>query len=573
MNNEWVLLPSTQEQQDKGDEIAAGLSVHPVIARLLAQRGVMSVEEAKCFLWPSLDNLHDPFMMNNMEAAVSRLNQALGRREKILIYGDYDADGITAVTLVYKCLRRYTAEIDYYIPDRYEEGSGFSFQGVQYAVETGVKLVITLDCGVKSVEQIALAQGQGIDVIVCDHHRPDDDIPPAVAVLDTKCPGSAYPFDHLCGCGVAFKFMQGFFQSNGLPIGELEGLLDLVAVSIAADIVPVTGENRILAHSGLRRINHSPCPGIKGIIDICGIGGKKSISAGDLVFKIGPLLNASGRMENGRESVALLLLKDRTEVAEKSQEINRYNEERREVDKRITEEAYAAVKAGNLDRNKSIVIYNPDWHKGVIGIVASRLAETFYRPVIIFSRSPEMITGSARSHGAFDIYKAIEECRDLVENFGGHPYAVGLSLRPENLEAFTERFQRLIEVEDFAMSPHIAIDACLSLCDVTPKLLADIKRLSPFGQDNQVPVFYTPNVRDTGRGHCVGKNGEHLRLDLVDDTTETPINAIAFNMGHHLPLANEKKPFYICYTIEEYSQRNNALQLLIKDIHSTPPQT
>ncbi|MDR2791407.1 MAG: single-stranded-DNA-specific exonuclease RecJ [Tannerellaceae bacterium] len=571
MENKWVLLPSTQEQRDKGKEISSSLSLHPVVGLLLAQRGVWSTEEAERFLNPDLKDLHDPFLMANMESAVTRLNTALTRREKILVYGDYDADGITAVALVYKCLRRYTSSLDYYIPDRYEEGSGFSFQGVQYAADHGVTLVITLDCGVKSVDQIARAQALGIDVIVCDHHRPDDAIPSASAILDTKCPGSQYPFDHLCGCGVAFKFMQGFLRSNGLPISELEVFLDLVAVSIAADIVPIIGENRILAYNGLRRINYSPCPGIKGIIDICGIGGKRNISTGDLVFKIGPLLNASGRMENGRESVALLLLKDRKEVADKSQEINRYNEERREVDKRITEEAYAAVSEGHLESNKSIVIYNPKWHKGVIGIVASRLAETYHRPVIIFSRSPEMITGSARSHGAFDVYKTIEECRDLVENFGGHPYAVGLSLRPENLPAFTERFQRLVEAEEFVMSPHIAIDATLPLREVTFELLSDIKRLSPFGQDNHVPVFYTPNVRDSGRGHCVGKENEHLRLGLTDDTVGTPINAIGFNMSRYLPTVRSGNPFHVCYTVEEFARRNGAVQLLIKDIRSTHP--
>jgi single-stranded-DNA-specific exonuclease len=571
MNNEWFLQPCTQEQPDKGNKIAEDLSLHPVIASLLVQRGITSTEEARTFMWPSMEQLYDPFVMDNMQAAVERLNGSLERREKILIYGDYDADGITAVALVYKCLRRYTSALDYYIPDRYDEGSGFSFQGAQYAIDNDCLLVITLDCGVKSVEQIAYAKEHGVDVIVCDHHRPDEAMPPAVAVLDTKCQGSTYPFDHLCGCGVAFKFMQGFLQHNGLPLSTIEDLLDLVAVSIAADIVPIVGENRILAHRGLQQINRAPSPGIKGIMDICGLGDKKNISTGDLIFKIGPLLNASGRMENGKESVALLLLSDREEVIEKSKELNRYNDERREVDRRTTEEAHAAILAGELDKHKSIIVFNPNFHKGVIGIVASRLSESYHRPVIVLTQSAEFVTGSARSHGFFDVYQVVEECRDLVENFGGHPYAVGLSLRAENLPAFTERFQSIVDARDFVIAPRIAIDAPLSLCDVTPKLLTDLKRLSPFGQENQVPVFYTLNVRDTGKCRCVGKESEHLRFDVIDNSIRTPVNAIAFNMGQYFELVSSKEPFHICYTVEEFGFRTSGIQLLIKDIRTTDP--
>ncbi|MDR3137799.1 MAG: single-stranded-DNA-specific exonuclease RecJ [Tannerellaceae bacterium] len=570
MNNEWFLRPRTHEQI-KGSKIAEDLDLHLVVANLLVQRGIASTQEARAFMWPSLDQLYDPFVMDNMLDAVNRLNQALERREKILIYGDYDADGITAVALVYKCLRRYTSALDYYIPDRYDEGSGFSFQGAQYAIDNNYSLVIALDCGVKSIEQIAFAKEHGVDVIVCDHHRPDNTIPPAVAILDTKCPGSSYPFDHLCGCGVAFKFMQGFLQHNGLPLSAIEDLLDLVAVSIAADIVPIIGENRILAHRGLQQINHTPSPGIKGIMDICGLRDKKNVSAGDLIFKIGPLLNASGRMENGKESVALLLLSDRDEVIEKSKELNRYNDERREVDRQTTEEAHAAILAQGLDKHKAIIVFNPNFHKGVIGIVASRLSEFYHRPAIVLTQSAEFVTGSARSHDFFDVYRVVEECRDLVENFGGHPYAVGLSLRPENLPAFTQRFLAIVNAQDFVIAPRISIDAPLPLCQVTPKLLADLKRLSPFGQENQVPIFYTLNVRDVGKCRLVGKDNEHLRFDVIDDTSDTPVNAIAFNMAQYFELVASKEPFHICYTVEEFGFRSSGIQLLIKDIRTSDP--
>lgn len=419
MTNKWNLQNPTEEQIHKSDQLAAELGMSPVICLLLVQRGITSAEEAKRFFRPNMDDLHDPFLMPDMDKAVKRLNKALGNKEKILIYGDYDVDGTTAVSLVYKYLRPYSSTLDFYIPDRYDEGYGISNKGIDYAAANGVTLVIALDCGIKAIEKIEYAKTKGIDFIICDHHMPDDTLPDAVAVLDAKRTDSVYPYEHLSGCGVGFKFMQAFAQSNNFPVADLEKLLDLLAVSIASDIVPITGENRILAYYGLKQINSNPGLGLKGIIDVCGLNGKE-ITISDIVFKIGPRINASGRMMNGKEAVELLLAKNSVEAKEKSESINQYNEDRRELDKKITDEANAIIEGfENIDDRKAIVVFNPDWHKGVIGIVASRLTEKYYRPAVVLTQSTGLVTGSARSVTGFDIYKAIEGCRDLLENFGG----------------------------------------------------------------------------------------------------------------------------------------------------------
>ena len=546
------------------------MGLNPVIALLLVQRGLTTAQEVKRFFRPSLSNLHDPFLMPDMEKAVQRLNKALGDKERILIYGDYDVDGTTAVSLVYKYLRPYSTNLDYYIPDRYDEGYGISLRSIQYAEEHGITLVIALDCGIKAIEKIAYAKERGIDFIICDHHMPDDELPDAVAVLDPKRADSNYPYEHLSGCGVGFKFMQAFGMNNHFPFSDIERLLELTAVSIASDIVPITGENRILAYYGLRQINSSPSMGLKGVIDVCGLSGKE-ITISDIVFKIGPRLNASGRMMNGKEAVDLLLAKDRSVVREKSESINQYNEERRELDKKITEEANEIINTiPNIEDKKAVIVYNPQWHKGVIGIVASRLTEKYYRPAVVLTKSSELVTGSARSIGGFDIYKAIEGCRDLLENFGGHTYAAGLSLREENLPAFIERFQQLAAEDSHLaqMTPQIDIDALIDLKDINTKFMNDLKKMNPFGPNNQKPVFCTYEVKDYGTSKLVGHNQEHIKLEIIDGKSGTsPIHGIAFGMARYYAHIKQMKPFNICYTVEEDTYNgNSSLQLQVKDI-------
>ncbi|MDD4515464.1 single-stranded-DNA-specific exonuclease RecJ [Massilibacteroides sp.] len=573
MTSKWNFLTPSKEELHKRDKLVADLGLNPIIALLLVKRGISEAEEAKKFFKPNLSDLHDPFMMPDMDKAVKRLNKALGNKEKILIYGDYDVDGTTAVSLVYKYLRLYSSALDYYIPDRYDEGYGISYKGIDYAVANDIKLIISLDCGIKAVEKVEYAKEKGIDFIICDHHMPDATLPDAVAVLDAKRLDSQYPYEHLSGCGVGFKFMQAFAKSNNFPFAELEKLLDLVAVSIASDIVPISGENRIMAYFGLKQLNTNPSLGLKGIIDICGLTGK-DITMSDIVFKIGPRINASGRMMNGKEAVDLLLSKDSEMAREKSENINQYNDERRELDKRITDEANAIIdEFQNMEDRKAIIVYNPEWHKGVIGIVASRLTEKYYRPAVVLTKSPELITGSARSVPGFDIYKAIESCRDLLENFGGHTYAAGLSLKEENLQAFTERFSKLAsdEINTEQMVPQIDIDAVLDFKEINNKFLSDLKKMSPFGPDNQKPVFATLGVKDYGTSKLVGKDLEHLKLELIDGNSNNPVHGIAFGMHEHNKHIKGMLPFNICYTIEENTYNGNTtIQLQVKEIKTEP---
>ena len=568
MNHKWNYQPPSQEQTEAAKALAKETGINPVLCKLLLERGITSAAEAKRFFRPQLSELHDPFLMKDMSIAVERLNQAMGKKERILVYGDYDVDGTTAVALVYKFLQQFYSNIDYYIPDRYNEGYGVSVKGVDYAYETGVKLIIVLDCGIKAVEEIAYAKEKGIDFIICDHHVPDDVLPPAVAILNAKRPDATYPYEHLSGCGVGFKFMQAFALNNGIEFNQLTPLLDLVAVSVASDIVPIMGENRVLTYHGLKQLNSNPSVGLKAIIDICGLS-EKEITVGDIVFKIGPRINASGRIQNGKEAVELLIEKDFSSALEKANLINQYNETRKDLDKTMTEEANHIVDSleGLADR-RTIVIYNEAWHKGVIGIVASRLTELYYRPAVVLTRTDNLATGSARSVSGFDVYKAIENCRDLLENFGGHTYAAGLSMKVENVEEFTHRFETYVSehILPEQTSAVIDIDAEIDFRDITPKFHADLKKFNPFGPDNHKPVFCTHNVYDYGTSKVVGRDQEHIKLELVDNKSNNVMNGIAFGQSSQARYIKTKRSFDICYTIEENTHKRGEVQLQIEDI-------
>ena len=568
MTHKWNYLPISPEQAETSQQLSQELGISPILGRLLVERGITTVAEARKFFRPQLPDLHSPFLMKDMDIAVERLNLAMGRKERILIYGDYDVDGTTAVALVYKFIQQFYSNIDYYIPDRYNEGYGVSTKGVNYAAETGVKLVIVLDCGIKAVDEIAYAKEKGIDFIICDHHVPDDVLPDAVAILNAKREDNTYPYEHLSGCGVGFKFMQAFAISNGIEFHHLIPLLDLVAVSIASDIVPIMGENRILAYHGLKQLNTNASVGMKAIIDVCGLA-EKEITVSDIVFKIGPRINASGRIQNGKEAVELLVEKDLATALNKANQINQYNETRKDLDKSMTEEANRIVAGleGLADR-RSIVLFNEDWHKGVIGIVASRLTEIFYRPAVVLTRTDNLATGSARSVSGFDVYKAIEHCRDLLENFGGHTYAAGLSMKAENVQAFTERFEEYVaqHILPEQTSAVIDINAEIDFKDISHKFHNDLKKFNPFGPDNTKPVFCTHNVYDYGTSKVVGREQEHIKLELVDNKSNNVMNGIAFGQSSHVRFIKSKRSFDICYTIEENSHKRGEVQLQIEDI-------
>ena len=572
MSVKWNYQPLTHQEKRDADTLAEHLGGNAVVAELLARRGVHTPEEADHFFAPSLSKLHDPFLMNDMDRAVNRLNKAMGSKERIMIYGDYDVDGVTAVALVYKYLQNYYSNIEYYIPTRYEEGYGISTKSIDYAAENGVKLVIVLDCGIKAVDEIAYAKKKGVDFIICDHHMPDEILPDAAAILNPKMPDSTYPCPYLSGCGVGFKFMQAFAMSNGLSNhNELDSLLDLVAVSIAADIVPIVGENRIMAHYGLRRLNSNPNLGLRSIIRLCKLT-NKDITISDVIFKIGPRLNASGRMQCGVEAVDLLVSRVLHDAYERGKDIDQYNRDRKELDKQITQEANHLIEnnVGIVQGKRSIVIYNKDWHKGIIGIVASRLTELYYKPAVVLTFSNGMATGSARSVQGFDIYSAVNSCRDLLENFGGHTYAVGLSLKEENIEEFSRRFEEYVaeNIQPNQLSPHLDIDAEIEFADITPELVAYLKKFNPFGPGNQKPVFCSRNVFDFGTSKLVGKNLEHIKLELEDNSTSHVLNAIAFNMSQYFEHIHSHKAIDICYTIEQTKHSNNqdSIQLMIRDI-------
>ena len=571
MHFKWNYEPPTPDQKKAADELGEKLGMSPILAQLLIKRGITTESAAKRFFRPQLADLINPFLMKDMDVAVDRLNDAMGRKERILVYGDYDVDGCTAVALVYKFLQQFYSNIDYYIPDRYDEGYGISKKGLEYAKETGVKLIIILDCGIKAIEEIAYAKSIGIDFIICDHHVPDDVMPDAVAVLNPKREDDTYPFKHLCGCGVGFKLMQAFAKNNSIPFSRLIPLLDFCAVSIAADIVPVTEENRILAFHGLKQLNQNPNIGLKAIIDICGLNGR-DISMSDIVFKIGPRINASGRMENGKESVDLLIERDFATALRKARHINEYNEQRKDIDKQMTEEANQIVaKLESQKHHSSIVLYDENWKKGVIGIVASRLTENYFRPTVVLTRDENLATGSARSVAGFDVYSAIKHCRDLLLNFGGHTYAAGLTLRWDDIKVFQQRFQKYVEehIQPEQTEPILDIDAQIDFKDISSKRLHnDLKRFAPFGPGNEKPIFCTIGVYDFGTSKVVGREQEHIKLELVDSKSNNVMNGIAFGQSASARYIKSKRSFDIAYTIEDNIYKHGSVQLQIEDIRA-----
>ena len=576
MHFKWNYEPPTPDEKKAADELAGKINMSPILASLLIRRGITTESAAKRFFRPQLADLINPFLMKDMDVAVDRLNDAMGRKERILVYGDYDVDGCTAVALVYKFLQQFYSNIDYYIPDRYDEGYGISMKGLEYAKETGVKLIIILDCGIKAIEEIAYAKTQGIDFIICDHHVPDDVMPDAVAVLNPKREDDTYPFKHLCGCGVGFKFMQAFAKNNDIPFSRLIPLLDFCAVSIAADIVPVTDENRILAFHGLKQLNQNPSVGLKAIIDICGLNGR-DISMSDIVFKIGPRINASGRMENGKESVDLLIERDLGSALRKARHINEYNEQRKDIDKQMTEEANQIVsKLESQKHHQSIVLYDENWKKGVIGIVASRLTEIYFRPTVVLTRDEDLATGSARSVAGFDIYSAIKHCRDLLLNFGGHTYAAGLTLKWKDIKKFQTRFQKYVEehIQPEQTEAILNIDAQIDFRDIASKRLHnDLKRFAPFGPGNEKPLFCTVGVYDFGTSKVVGRDQEHIKLELVDSKSNHVMNGIAFGQSASARYIKSKRSFDIVYTIEENIYKHGSIQLQIEDIREAEEYT
>ena len=570
MNYKWNYEAPTTEDLACAETLAEEVRVNPAIAQMLVARGIRTAEQARKYFHPQLLELHDPYLLKDMDKAVERLNEAMGQRERILIYGDYDVDGCTAVALVYRCITQFYSNVECYIPDRSEEGYGVSMKGVDYAASQGVKLVIVLDCGIKAIDEIQYAKDKGIDFIICDHHVPDEVLPPAVAILNAKRVDNTYPFLDLSGCGVGFKFMQAFSISNGIPFSRLIPLLDLCAISIASDIVPIMGENRILAYHGLKQLNNNASTGVKAVLEVCGLMGK-DLTMSDIIFKIGPRINASGRIQNGKESVDLLVERDYDKALKMAQTINHYNEERKELDKRMTEEASQLVaQLPNMEGKSSIVIYNADWHKGVIGIVASRLTEEFFRPAVVLTLDGDIVTGSARSVSGFDVYRAIQSCEDLLDNFGGHTYAAGLSMKVEHVSAFKERFEAYVQenINPEQTRPNLHIHALVNFKDITPKFFNDVKRMRPYGPDNPKPVFCTKNVFDYGTSKVVGRQQEHIKLELVDSKSNNVMNGIAFGQSSEARYIKTKQAFDIVYTVEENTRKRGEVQLLIEDIRT-----
>ncbi len=577
----WVVKPSGSPEVVA--ELAATLGISPVLADLLTQRGIDSVEKARNFFNPRLSDLHDPFLMKDMDRAIERIEDAIAAGERVLVYGDYDVDGTTAVSLVYKFLSQIGhKELLFYIPDRYTDGYGISFKGIDYAERKGATLIIALDCGIKAIEKVVYAKEKGIDFIICDHHLPAEEIPAAVAVLDPKRVDCTYPFDELSGCGVGFKLVQAYALKHDIPFSKIEHLLDLLAVSIASDIVPLVDENRILAYHGLIRLNRNPSKGLHSIIKICGLERHNNITIDDIVFKIGPRINAAGRMrmdENdlnappsgGYAAVELLIEGNESAAAKFGSEIDNFNQDRKSIDRSVTIEAHNYIENNEKYRDKKCtVIYNPDWMKGIVGIVASRLIETYYRPTVVLTRSNEFVTGSARSIPGFDLYQAIESCSDLLENFGGHMYAAGLTMKPENVAAFTQRFNDYVEenIDPATLIPQIDVDIEILFSDITPAFRRDLNRFQPFGPGNNAPIFATRSVSNHGDAMLVGADMEHLRMDLTQrQKPNTRIQTIAFGQPTHFEWIRSGKPIDICYHIVENHYRGSiTTQLRIKDI-------
>jgi single-stranded-DNA-specific exonuclease len=579
MEKRWVLRKSGDNQIIKQLQQSLNINIH--LANLLVQRGVLTFDDAKSFFRPQLSHLHDPFLMTDMSVAIERIENAIAQKEKILVYGDYDVDGTSAVALVYSFLKERYENVDFYIPDRYAEGYGISYTGIDFAEANNFKLIIALDCGIKAMEQITYASAKGIDFIIGDHHRPGDTIPEAVAVLDPKRNDSTYPYDELSGCGIGFKIIQAFSQKNNIPFQSIEKYLDLVAISIASDIVPITGENRILAFYGLKLINTNPRPGIEAILRYSNVCKnelncdenekffKRELSINDLVFLVSPRINAAGRIETGRSSVELLICKDLEAAMVYGELINNNNTERKNLDSIATQQALDFIKADEfLQNSKSTVVFNPEWNKGVVGIVASRLTEEYYRPTVVLTQSNGLITGSARSVKDFDIYDAIEACSPLLEHFGGHKYAAGLSLKPENFEAFRFQFEQVVNatITKDMQTPEIEIDDVIQLNEINSKFYSVLKQFAPFGPGNMSPIFQTDNVKDTGYSRPVGNN--HIKLSVINpDIASFPISGIAFQQGEFFQAIQKGFPFSICYHIEENEWNGKVnLQLNVKDI-------
>lgn len=568
MEKRWVLKPQGNEKDVQ--HLAKELNIEPVLANLLVQRGVKTFEQSKAFFRPSLDNLYDPFLMKDMDLAIERIEKAIHNNENILIYGDYDVDGTTSVALVYTFLKEFYPNVGYYVPDRYSEGYGVSLQGIQNAQENNFSLIIALDCGIKANEKVDYAKKHGIDFIICDHHYPGKELPNATAVLDSKRSDCNYPFKELSGCGVGFKLIQAFARTNNIPFEKIIPYLDLVVVSIASDIVPIVDENRILAYYGLIQLNEKPRQGLKSIISLAGLSGK-TINIDDIVFKIGPRINAAGRMESADKAVELLLSNNSAKAKTAANSVNFFNDARKNIDRHITQEALRILaKEQELGERRSTVLYNSDWHKGVVGIVASRLIETYYRPTVILTASNGLATGSARSVIGFDIYQAIEACSDLLENFGGHMYAAGLTLQIDKVEEFQKRFEEVVSetIKDEQLIPQVEIDAELNLSQITPKFYRILKQFQPFGPENMAPVFVTRDVADNGEGRIVGVSKEHLKLSIIQE--EDPFRnfaAIAFQQANLYEYIHSGDFFDICYSVDENCYRGiSNLQLNIKDM-------
>lgn len=559
----WTIKP--KPSQEKTKLLANALNVEEFVAALLIQRGIETFEEAKKFFRPSLDHLHDPYLMKDMDKAVERIEKAIENQENILVFGDYDVDGTTAVSLVSSYLKTYYPNIATYIPDRYAEGYGISFKGIDFADDNGFSLIIALDCGIKSIEHVAYAKERNIDFIICDHHRPGDFLPEAVAVLDPKRDDCNYPYDELCGCGVGFKLIQALGKNRNQTIEDLVPYLDLVATAIAADIVPITGENRILAYYGLQVINAEPRPGIKALVHQIK---KETLDITDVVFIIAPRINAAGRIKHGNHAVELLTEFDFEQAQQFASEIEAYNSERKDLDKLITKEALLQIEENQEKERFTTVVFQENWHKGVIGIVASRLIETYYRPTLVFTKSDTKYAASARSVKGFDIYNALEACSEHLEQFGGHKYAAGMTLSAENYLNFKDAFEKVVQdtIHPDMLFPEITIDAEIDFADISPKLVRILKQFEPYGPQNMTPVFLTKNVKDTGYGKPLGQDDEHLKLFVKQNNSEG-IAAIGFGLGNKLNLATGQKTFQAVYCIDENEWNGKvSLQLRLKDI-------
>lgn len=559
----WTIKPKPAE--DKIKHLAQALQVEDFVAQLLVQRGIETYEDAKLFFRPSLDHLHDPYLMKDMDKAVARIESAISNQERILVFGDYDVDGTTAVSLVSSYLKSYYSEVATYIPDRYDEGYGISFKGIDFADDNGFTLIIALDCGIKSIDHVAYAKERNIDFIICDHHRPGAILPNAVAILDPKRGDCNYPYDELCGCGIGFKLIQALGINKQQTIDDLVPYLDLVAAAIAADIVPMTGENRVLAYFGLQVINANPRPGIKALVHQVK---KQTLDITDVVFIIAPRINAAGRIKHGNHAVELLTEFDFEQAQQFASEIEQYNSDRKDLDKQITKEAFNQIEENNEQDRYTSVVFQENWHKGVIGIVASRLIETYYKPTLVFTKSGDKYAASARSVKGFDVYNAIEACGEHLEQFGGHMYAAGMTIKPENYPAFKEAFEKQVQdtIPDSLRIPEIEIDAEINFWDITPKLTRILKQFEPFGPLNMTPVFLTKNVTDTGYAKTLGADDEHLKLFVKQNNSEG-ITAIGFGLGNKIDLTKNHHPFQAVYCIDENEWKGNiSIQLRLKNI-------